>query len=173
MEEEENTKDITLNPKQELFCRYYTEEGETFSNAYLSYARAYGYDFASLNNRRVKDDKDRDIIGTSEREKAESVCKSAGSRLLSNVKVRARIRDLMVVLFNQDDIADAKLTAIMLSGKDADAINAIKHRNDLKQRIIKKVELATINRPLAGLSDAELAQMAGVTSTEPKLAEQH
>jgi len=161
MEEEDTTQLKTLKPQQELFCRYYTEDGETFSNGYLSYAKAYNYDFATLETIREKGEDNKDILGTSEREKAEGVCRASASRLLANAHIKARVKELMLEQFNQDDIADIKLTSIIIKGKDADAINAIKHRNDLKQRITKKVELTAINRPLAGLSDEELAKMAG------------
>ena len=41
-------KILTLNPKEELFCRYYTQNEALFGNATLSYAEAYGYGLDEL-----------------------------------------------------------------------------------------------------------------------------
>jgi len=87
----------------------------------------------------------------------------AGSRLIRNDKILARINALMLEQFNTDAMFDSKILEIALRGKDSDALNAIKHRNDLKQRITKKVEMTTIDRPLAHLSDTELEELVKST----------
>ena len=38
---EDVSPETGLNPRQELFCRYYTQNDELFGNATLSYAEAY------------------------------------------------------------------------------------------------------------------------------------
>jgi hypothetical protein len=151
----------TLNPEQELFCIAYTTEGETFGHGTLAYEKAYNFDFASLSEIREQDLNHKDIIGTSERERAYNTCKVNASKLLTNTNIRERIRGLLLEQFNADEIIDAKLQSIILSGKDADAINAIKHRNDLKQRITKKVDVTTLGRPFGSLSDEELKKLIG------------
>lgn len=163
------TKEEQLTLKQETFCQYYTKEGETFGNGTLSYSEAYNYDFASLDTRREIDEKNHEIEGTSERDKAINVCAAAASQLLRNFKIGDRIRDILASRMEDDKIVDAKLMSIVLKGNAGDAINAIKHRNDIKQRIVKKVDITTQGRPLAGLSDEELLKMAGAES-ETKLA---
>lgn len=77
----------------------------------------------------------------------------------------------MIELFADDDVFDARLVEIVKRGRDADAINAIKHRSDLKQRITKKIDITTAGRPMANLDDAELLKIAG--EDEPKKAEDH
>jgi len=84
----------------------------------------------------------------------------AGSRLIRNDKILARIKFLLLEQFNDDNASDYRLMEIIIKGKDSDAINAIKHRNDLKQRITKKVEMTTQNRPFSHLTDTELKAIA-------------
>lgn len=153
----ENKDKLTL--EQELFTRVYTREGETFGNATLSYAEAYNFDLENLSDQREKDKNDQDIQGTSERERAYQYCSMAGSRLMRNDKIKEAIRALKVRLFEDDKAIDARVADIIFTGKDTDALNAIKHRNDLKQRITKKIELNNINRPLVSKSDEELLAM--------------
>lgn len=171
--DKENASDTanTLTPKQELFCKYYTTSGHTFGNATLSYALAYGYDFALADRQRATEtvivgDKqvEQEIVGSSEYDKMENYCAVGGHRLsVRNDKVGERIRALMVEAFNDDAVMDKRLTEIALHGKDTDSIQAIKHRSDIKQRITKKLDVTTAGRPLAGLSDEELLKLAEST----------
>lgn len=166
----ENKSETGLTSKQELFCKYYTTLGDTLFNGRLSYAKAYGYDLATASTVRIMEmviDKDgkevqQGVIGSSELEKMENYCTVGGSRLtVWNDNVIARIHELTLANFNDDTIADKRLEEIIQRGKDTDAIQAIKHRNDLKQRITKKLDITSANRPLAGLSDDDLRKMAG------------
>lgn len=151
-----------LTDQQELFCRYYTTpDTDTFLNATIAYAEAYGYDLASLSKERAKDSDNKDIPNTSEYERAYNTCQANGSRLLSNDMVRERKDTLLVAFFDSDIVADARLQTIILKGNDTNAINAIKHRSELKQRVIKKLDITTANRPLGNLSDEELLKLAG------------
>lgn len=150
-----------LTPQQELFCIAYTDENsDTFSNGMLSYGKAYGYDFASLDTKREIDENNEDIKGSSAKEKAENVCRSGASQSLTLPNIRNRVNVLMMELFNNDDIADKRLQTIVIKGRDSDAINAIKHRNDLKQRVIKKLDVSTMGRPLSNLTDEDLLKLA-------------
>jgi len=163
----ENKSESGLTPKQELFCKYYTTLGDTLFNGRLSYAKAYGYDFATASEQRateivIIDGKEvsQEIVGSSEREKMENYCTVGGSRLtVWNDNVIARIHELTLANFNDDTMADKRLEEIIAKGKDTDAIQAIKHRNDLKQRITKKLDVTTGGRPLAGVSDEDLRKM--------------
>lgn len=149
-----------LTPQQELFCRYYTDDNsDTFSSGVLSYALAYDYDFATTDTKRDLDKDNKEIKGTSEYDRMYNTCSSGASQNLRMNNIRARIDELMLELFNSDIIADKRLTKILLTGKDTDAINAIKHRNDLKQRITKKLDITTQGRPLSNLTDEELREM--------------
>jgi len=158
--EQDKTKELT--PEQELFCRAYTDENsETFSSGVLSYAKAYGYDLASRDTKREIDEKGNELKGTSEYDRAYNTCASGASQNLRMDNIRERVNALMLKLFNDDVVSDKRLTQIIIKGKDTDTINAIKHRNDLKQRITKKLDITTAGRPLAGLSDEELLKIAG------------
>lgn len=159
---ENDTKTKTLTPQQELFCILYTTaDTHTFSNATISYAEAYKYDLDGAPKENKKDLQGNDIPNTSEYAILYRTCQSCGSRLLTYEHIKARINSLLLEYFNSDDILDARLSKIALAGRDADAINAIKHRNDIKQRITKKLDITTLGRPLAGLTDEELQALAG------------
>lgn len=138
-----------LTPQQLLFCKYYTTMGDTFSNATISYATAYDYELP-------RDINDKVIISSSEYK----TCQANGSRLLLNDKIIVEKNRLLVEQFNDDTVADARINSIIVSGKDTDAIQAVKHRNDLKQRVTKKLDITTNGRPLLALTDEELAKLA-------------
>ncbi len=143
-----------LTAKQEAFCRYYTQVMATFGNATLSYAEAYGYD---LDNARKddyvveKDEKtgENRVVEPSTYTKFENICASSGSRLLRNVKVDKRVRDLLVEMMD-DKVIDARLIEIIMNGKDQDAINAIKEFNKLRQRIIEKKDITSGGEKITG-----------------------
>lgn len=137
-----------LNPQQELFCLAYTTRGETFCNNTKSYAEAYAYDLP----RRP----DGSVDTTSQEYLA---CKANGGRMLFNPSVRTLIQTRFLEQFNEK-VADAKVSEIMLNGKDSDALQAVKIFNDLKQRVTKKVDVTVAARPMAGLSDEELEALA-------------
>src|SRR4051794_12118579 len=93
-----------LNPKQEAFCRYYTQASNTFGNATLSYAEAYEYDLGDLE----RYDKDGNLVVEKEYKGDYGVCSSNGHRLLRNDKVQARV----TVLLNEhlkDEVVDGEL----------------------------------------------------------------
>ena len=133
-----------LTPQQELFVKLYTTQGDSFSNATLSYSIAYDYDLP-------KDEKGKILQDSLEY----NICASNGSRLLKNDKIIARKRELLLELFNEATI-DARLNEILIGGAEANSIQAIKIANDLKNRITKRVDITTANRPLANLTDDDL-----------------
>lgn len=139
----------TLTPQQEAFCQAYTKRGETFSNAYKSYSFAYDIEIPLTEDNKID-----------YKSSAYAVCQASGSRLLLNVSVSERIRDLLLEKLNDKEV-DARLNEILLGGKDTDSIQAIKIHNDLKQRITKRIDVTSAGRPLQGLSDEELKELAG------------
>lgn len=141
-------KAIILNPEQEMFCGAYTTPGETFCNGVKSYAVAYGYLLP------LRDD------GEIDTKSAEYLaCKANGGRMMFNEKIRTIIQSKLLEQFN-DRTVDARTSQILLQGRDSDSLTAIKMYNELKQRIVKKVDVTVAARPLAGLSDEELEALA-------------
>ncbi len=167
---EHNIADI-LTPKQELFCRFYTQNYDTFGNATLSYAEAYDYDLENMpkdDSRWVLQDgrevlkreleyltnKEKDgnkKIEDSTYDKAYNYCSRAGSRIRRNGKVQERCR-VLTNEFMRDDVIDTRLTEIMLKGKDTDSIAAIKEYNKLKQRIIEKKDITSNGETITGFN---------------------
>jgi len=140
---------INMNPQQEEFCRLYVTKGETYGSGYLSYSFAY----------------DKPIPKTAEgvydyKSSEYTVCQVSASRLLMQDRIQDKIKENLLKKFDESH-ADARISDIIQNGKDTDAINAVKVFNDLKQRITKKVDVTSAGRPLAGLSDDELAKLAG------------
>ena len=138
-----------LTPQQEKFCLAYTSQGETSGNAYKSYAFGYDYELPLTENNEM------DYKSSEYR-----VCQVSGSRLLLNIEIQNRIRELYTEYLNEINV-DARLSDIVKKGKDTDSIQAIKIFNDLKQRITKKIDITTSGRPLQGLSDDELQKLIG------------
>lgn len=149
------TEELTL--KQKRFCEIYTSEGDTFGNATLSYALAYGFDLDSLDKtpRINEEGKPKQSLYDEEYHK----CGVMAHNNLRKEKLREYINALLVSKLN-DTTVDAQLTKLLLnSRKDDVKLNSIKVYNDLKQRIVKKIDITTANRPLVGLSDEELKNM--------------
>lgn len=170
---DENVIGEELSPKQELFCRNYTQNYDLMGNKTLSYADAYGIDLDSLS----EDDevyefedgstmtkgeyeslwevpKDKKHYRTKEKsswKKAYDNCSSMSSRLSRNVKIQAR----MIVLTNEfmrDEIMDKRLTEIALKGEHRDSIQAIKEYNKLKSRITEKKDITSGGKTIAGFN---------------------
>ncbi len=143
-----DTPEEKLTPKQELFCKIYTQNTELFGNATLAYAEAYGYDFDKLDTTRKKDKDGKDITGTSEFDKAYAVCAVDGSRMLKN----AKINDFLRVCLNEllkDDIVDSELAKVIMQNHDLTVkVNGIKEYNKLKQRITEKIDHTTKGKEL-------------------------
>ena len=142
-------KNNEFNIRQEEFCRLYVTKGETYGCGYMSYSIAYDKPIP------------RDSEGKIDYKSSEyTVCVAASSRMLTHENIQNRIRENLLKKFD-DSNADARISDIIQNGKDTDAIQAVKVYNELKQRITKKVDVTTAGRPLAGLSDEELAKLAG------------
>lgn len=169
-----------LNPKQELFCRNYTQNYEFMANGTLSYADAYNVDLdvlddedgiyefqegESMTQREYKDLWDNDkmhhkvkrLKEKSTYQKAYDVCASNASRLLKNVKIQQRIITLSNE-FMSDAVIDKRLKEIALKGEDKDSIQAIKEYNKLKQRIVDRKDIMSDGKPLQIMFDEAFAK---------------
>lgn len=131
-----------LTEKQEMFCRFYSQLSDTYGNGTWSYALAYGHDLENASRSDFeKDEKGLDIPYSSSFNKLENICAVGATRLLRKDKIIERVRNLKAEWFDDDKIIDTRIMDIILKGKDTDAIAAIKHRNELKQRVTKRLEL--------------------------------
>ena len=109
-----------LNPKQELFCQTYVNNGSTFGNATQAYALAY--------------DLDANIHGTEEQKSDYRVANVNGSRLLVNASIKARVVKLLNDLL-EDHIVDAELSKVIQQDGDlGPKMSAIKEYNRIKGR---------------------------------------
>ncbi len=162
---DENTIGETLTPKQEAFCRFYSQDSELFANGTLSYAKAYGYDLDSADKTREKDEKGFEIQGTSEYDKLHHTCRSNASRLLTNDDIIKRVRQLLVAQMTEQTI-DARLMAIVMKGEDKDAIQAIKEFNKLKQRITEKKDITSNGKTIEGFNFIRADEPNGVQDTK-------
>lgn len=170
----ENTPEIIediLTPKQERFCRNYTQNKVYFGNATLSYEEAYGMELEdkpkddalllldngtevtqSEYNLMDSDEKPPKVKRTIEKstyDKTYDYCSMAGSRLISNDKIQQRCRVLLNE-FLTDPVIDARLIEIILKGADGDSIRAIQEYNKLKQRIITKIDHTSKGNEIKG-----------------------
>lgn len=137
-------KETGLTLKQERFCRNYTQNSHLFGNGTLSYADAYGYDLENASRENVKDENGNIIPESSEYKRMEVVCAANASRMLCLEKIDSYIRKLLNEMLT-DEVVDAQLMKVLLRGKDADQIAAIREYNKLKQRIINRSEISGVN----------------------------
>lgn len=122
-------EEIKLNPKQQLFCRLYATEREFFGNGVQSYIEAYEPDQTKPNWYKA-------------------VCSSA-SRLLGNVKVMAKINEILEETGFNDGFVDKQLSFIIAQHADfSSKLGAIKEYNKLKQRIIDRQDITTNGKEL-------------------------
>src|SRR3990167_7815293 len=114
----EENKEEKLNPKQELFCRYYaTNEVGTRGNATQSYLKAYG----------EKDEEDKDLT-----EESAATC---GWRLLRNVDIQGYLKELWKKTGLTDEEVDAELAGLIRQSKDLKTkLGSIREYNHLRER---------------------------------------
>jgi len=125
----------TLKPKEELFCRYYTQNDELFGNATLSYAEAFGYKLDELADNDAKYDDNGKKVEDTTRKKAYDVCSSLGHRLLRKVKIQERNTELLNEIL-KDDVVDSQLSKVILQDRKLDSkVAAIREYNKLKNRV--------------------------------------
>jgi phage terminase small subunit len=142
-----------LTEKQEAFCQYYAQLSDTYNNGTWSYALGYGHDLENASKVDYElDDKNHKIPYSSSYDKMANMCAVEAHRLLRTPKIIERVRDIKSTHVEDDKIIDSRMMDIIQNGKDTDALAAIKHRNDLKQRVTRKVEL-DVNDPRKQILD--------------------
>lgn len=145
-------KEEKLTPKQELFCRYYTQNSVLFGNATLSYAEAYGYDLEVLDRTYLKDNKGKDIKGTSEYDKACNLCAVDGSRLLRNAKINEFMRVCLNELLS-DLVVDSELAKVIVQNDEMDVkISGIREYNKLKKRVTDKMDIVSDGKQIVSFN---------------------
>jgi hypothetical protein len=152
-----------LNPKQELFCRYYAQSGDFFGNATLSYAEAYDYELETLSDEPeyALDAEGKSFSIPNEYDRAYKVCSVEANRLLGNPRVQARITILLNELL-KDTVVDSQLAKlIMQDGDNTNKIAGIREYNKLRGRIIDKSQ--DVSRLPFGESD-----LSAVIATLPQ-----
>jgi hypothetical protein len=113
-----------LTPRQELFCRLYATDRDCFGNGAQAYMEAYrgSTTYASA--------------------------RTSSSAFLTNPNILKRIRELMELYVNEE-VVDRELNFLILQDAEFNTkLGAIKHYNELKQRITKKLDLTSDGGPL-------------------------
>lgn len=140
-----------LTERQELFCQYYTQIGDTFGNGVHSYALAYGYevDGADRYNEVYSTKKDAngkeytELVLKSSYDRTVNVCGVSSCRLLKVPKIAARIQKLRAEKMTID-FADSELYKVMAQDEDrAPKVAAIREFNAINNRITKRLDLTT------------------------------
>lgn len=149
-----------LTPKQELFCRFYTQNDFMFGNATASYAEAYGFKLDSLSkvasSKIENEDGTEMIIEDSPYDKVYNTCCVNGSRLLRNANIDARIVTLLNELMT-DEMVDAEIVKVMKQKDDYGAkLSAIREYNKLKQRVIDKKDITSGGKPIQSITGMEI-----------------
>lgn len=135
-------KPRALNPKQELFCQYYSNE--LFGNATLSYSAAYGIELLNL-SRKIVDG------ARSPYQRKYDLCMVNGSKLLRNTKVAERLRILMKTRIN-DDTVDTERGYVIMQREDLGAkIRGIASYDKLMGRIKEKLDITSDGEPISGI----------------------
>lgn len=128
-----------LNPRMEMFCRYFaTNENDTIGNATRAYMGAYGIDEDNYFS-----------------------AGSCGYRLLKNVDIQSRLKELWKQYAMGDEEADAMREKIIRYGKDQDALSGLRDRDKVKGRIME-------HHDIEGLKDLETTLRELMGSGKPQ-----
>lgn len=135
-----------VNARQELFCRLYSTDKEFFGNGVECYTEAYDVDQRKPN--------------------WYMVAAAGASRLLKNVKIIARINEILNETGFNDVAIDKQLSFLVHQHADFNAkLGAIKEYNKLKQRIVERADLTSGGRPLISIDQAIAKKYAITPST--------
>jgi len=136
-------KEKNLNPKQELFCQLYATEREFFGNGVDSYVEAYDVDLSKKN--------------------AYKSAAASASRLLKNVNIIEKINKLLEDANLNDMFVDKQLGFLIIQHADfSTKLGAIKEYNNLKKRIVNKVEGNLQVETKSTLDDSQKAIIAEI-----------
>lgn len=110
------------NPRWELFCNLFATSEDCFGHGVKAYAIPYDIDVT---------------------EKGQYfVAKSGASELLTKPYILERVNELLDIAMS-DEIADKQLSFLILQNGDLGAkLQAIRERNRLKGRVVKKINLS-------------------------------
>ncbi len=142
-----------LNIKQESFCQYYARNDFLYGNATKAYAEAYGFRLEYLSSEDITVEilnKKTGLIeikkvDNSPYQKAYDVCNAAGARLLANVSINKRIKEIHEEMMIEAEF-DSELVHTMRQREDYGAkMQAIKEFNRMKGRVTERVEVNTIS----------------------------
>ena len=123
-------EDLDVNARQELFCQLYVSK-EFFGNGVQTYIEAYDPDQSKPNWYKT--------------------AMASSSRLLTNVKVLARINELLDDSGLNDAFVDKQLLMLMTQNADfTNKLGAMKEYNKLKSRITEKVDLSSKGEKIGG-----------------------
>lgn len=116
----------TLNEKQKLFCEYYAGSRETFGNATRSYILAYGMAWKGTKKEKLK---------------VENVAAVNAHHLLRNPKLTQHI-NIIRQRFITDDMVDFEVAKVIMQDKElAPKVAGIKVYNDVRGRVVKKMNV--------------------------------
>lgn len=160
-----------LTPKQELFCRYYTQNNELFGNGTLAYAEAYEYKLDELSKEKPIVERDAEgkpkKEGDSEYTLAYNTCSVQASRMLRNGKIQDRLTTLLNE-YLKNEVVDAQLLKIIIGGKDTDKVSAIREYNRLRQRIVEKTDITSKGEQIKSSTGENIEEIAKKVSEELK-----
>lgn len=158
---EEIENEMPLTPKQEKFCRAYTQNDLTFGSSVLSFAYAYGYDLDTASHElQIDPITQKEKPKSSDYDRMYNTCSVSASRLLRNAKIQKRIQELLLETFNEN-VVDAELMKVVRQSNRLDAkVQAIKEFNALKGRIVKKQDVTSNGERIVVLPPEILAKHA-------------
>ena len=115
-------EEITLTPKQKLFCELYTNFDEHFANGTQSYAQAYNIDLST--------------------KKGYTTASSGASENLTKPNILAYINHLLDLGGLNHEFVDKQLSFLITQNADLSVKKAaISEYNKLKSRVTKKVDI--------------------------------
>lgn len=135
-----------LNPRQELFCKYYSSFDEHFANGTQSYIKAYSIDATKKGSYEA--------------------ARQSASDFLTNPHILARINELIELSGLNDEFVDKQLAFVISQNADmASKVAAMREYNKLKQRITPRAPVdekgRTVIPILGGLSQSDENQGTG------------
>lgn len=120
-----------FTPQEELFCNLYSRSGETFGNASLSYAIAYGKDYGDPSSPRHGQK-------STKEQRANGVCRFMGSSILARHNILKRCEEILAETI-ADTVVDKELKRVILQNTEVRAkVAAIAEYNKLHGRITEK-----------------------------------
>lgn len=112
--------EIELNPKQELFCKYYATERDCFGNGVQAYLKVYS---------------------TKAKPISYKAARVSAYHFLTNPNICKRIRELMDI-YVSDEVVDKELAEVILQHGDLKSkVAAIREYNRVKDRVVNKLEV--------------------------------